>query len=96
MEIFAWIGALFLGGCAVPQAWQSYRDGHSRGLNWGFLGSWFVGEVAMLIYILPMGDAALTFNYVLNFVLLLVMLRYKIWERSQSGFTRIEFTPRQL
>jgi uncharacterized protein with PQ loop repeat len=95
MEIFAWIGAIFLGGCALPQAWQSYREGHSRGLNWGFIGSWFIGEVSMLIYIVPMRDAALTFNYALNFVLLLIMLRYKVWERKPEILVEFHFTERQ-
>jgi uncharacterized protein with PQ loop repeat len=96
MEVFAWIGAIFLGGCALPQAWQSYREGHSRGLAWGFIGSWFIGEVSMLIYIVPMRDPALIFNYVLNFVLLLIMLRYKIWERKPQIEVEFSFTNRSL
>lgn len=99
MEIFGWIGAVFMGGCAIPQTWQSIKDGHTRGLNWGFLGSWFIGECAMLIYILPMNDLALSFNYVLNFVLLLIMLRYKVWERNDNKIREnleIHFSERHL
>ena len=96
MELFGWIGAVFMGGCAIPQAWQSIKDGHTRGLNWGFLGSWFIGECAMLIYILPMNDMALSFNYVLNFFLLLVMLRYKIVERKPNIVINFSYTQRNM
>lgn len=92
MEIFGWIGAIFLGGCALPQTWKSYRDGHSRGLDWGFLISWFIGELAMLIYIIPGRDPALIFNYLLNFSCLLVMLKFKIWERGEP--LKIKYTDR--
>lgn len=82
MEIIGWIGAVLFAICGLPQAIQCYRDGHSRGLNWGFLGCWLWGEILTIIYVWPKQDWPLLFNYFLNLVFLLVMVKFKIWERK--------------
>ena len=82
MDTIGWIGSLLFAICGFPQAWQCARDGHSRGLNWFFLGCWFGGEVLTIIYIYPKMDLPLLANYFANMGFLLVMLRYKIWERK--------------
>jgi uncharacterized protein with PQ loop repeat len=99
MDIFGWLGALLLGGSALPQTWQSIKDGHTRGLNWYFLGMWFFGEVCMIVYIIPKMDIALLANYLFNFVLLLIMIRYKIWERDDNKIQnslKIVYTERYI
>lgn len=94
MEAIGWIGSLLFAICALPQAIQCTKDGHARGLNWFFLIAWTGGELLTLIYIWPKQDWPLIANYVVNFVFLLIMLRYKISERP----AKIEFhyTARQL
>lgn len=82
MELIGWMGAVLFAICGLPQAVQCAREGHARGLNWFFLLAWFWGEVFTIIYVWPKADYPLLFNYFLNLVFLLVILRYKIWERN--------------
>ncbi len=82
MDTLGWIGAVFFAICGLPQAAQSVREGHSKGLNWFFLLAWFIGEVCTIVYVWPKADWPLLFNYLVNLVFLLIMLKYKIWERT--------------
>lgn len=82
MHILGWIGSLLFAICAIPQAWQSWRDGHSRGISSGFLLLWFSGEVLTLLYVASTLKAApLILNYVANLTCLLIIIRYKIRPR---------------
>lgn len=82
MELLGWIGAILFAICGLPQALQSYRDKHSRGLNWAFLLAWFFGEIFTLIYVYPKSDIPLLVNYSVNLVFLIVILWYKIFPRA--------------
>jgi len=82
METIGWIGSILFAICGLPQAIQCAKDGHSRGLNWFFLLCWLFGELFTLAYIIPKNDYPLIFNYILNLVFLVIMIRYKIWERD--------------
>ena len=81
-EILGWIGSILFAVCGAPQAWQCMRDGHSRGLNWFFLLAWLGGEILTILYVLPKMDLPLLANYFANLIFLLVMVRYKLWERK--------------
>ena len=81
MEIIGWLGSILFAICGFPQAIQSIREGHSKGLGWPFLLMWFFGELLTIIYIWPKSDWPLLFNYSMNMVFLIVIIRYKIWER---------------
>ena len=83
VEIIGWIGSVLFAFCGLPQAVACYRAGHSRGLAWGFLLAWFFGEILTIVYVFPKQDIPLLFNYGFNFLILLVIMRYKIWERAQ-------------
>jgi uncharacterized protein with PQ loop repeat len=96
LEVFGWIGAAGFAVCGIPQAYQSFKDGHTKGLNWGFLGTWSIGEICMLIYILPTGNLPLILNYVGNGICLAVMVWYKVFERKPAQRLNILFTPRSL
>ena len=72
-----WIGSVLLALCAIPLAWQSYKQKHSRGISSLFLAMWFAGELLTTLYILPKKDYPLLFNYGLNIVCLVVVIRYK-------------------
>jgi uncharacterized protein with PQ loop repeat len=81
-EITGWLGSGLFAICAIPQAWQSFKDGHSNGLNWFFLGAWFFGELFTIFYIWPDKNYPLLFNYTSNMALLLVMAFYKFFPRK--------------
>ena len=95
METIGWIGSMLFSICGFPQAVQCTRDGHARGLNWAYLLCWLGGEVFTLIYVLPMGNLPLSVNYLANLAFLVIMLRYKIWERNDTEI-QIKFTARQI
>lgn len=81
MQVIGWTGSILFALSGIPQAWTSYRQGHSRGLSPLFLGLWLAGEVLTLAYILPKLDWPLLFNYGFNLSCLIVILKYKIRER---------------
>lgn len=85
LEAIGWIGALCFAICAIPQAWQSYQNGTSDGINLGFLALWFTGEVLTLIYVLPSKSWPLVFNYVGNILALLVIIKFKLFPRRVRG-----------
>ena len=80
-EFFGWIGSALFAICGLPQALQSIKDGHSRGLNWFFILAWLGGEIFTIIYVWPKMDIPLLANYLINLIFLGIMLKYKIWER---------------
>jgi uncharacterized protein with PQ loop repeat len=84
METIGWIGSILFAICAIPQVLQCAKDGHARGLNSFFLGCWFFGELFTIVYIFPKGDMPLLFNYILNLFFVVIMIRYKIWERKEN------------
>ena len=81
LEVIGWIGSICFSLCALPQALLCLRQGHARGCDAGFLLLWFIGEVASLIYIIPQDVLPVLFNYIVNLLFLVVILRYKFWER---------------
>ena len=83
MEFIGWIGSFLLTFCAVPLAWQSYKDGHSFGINMTYLHMWLWGEVFTLFYVLAQPDilVPLVANYAFNIVLIIVILYYKVYPR---------------
>lgn len=82
MEIFGWIGSALFAMCGFPQAVQSAREGHSRGLSWLFLLMWFFGEIFTLIYVFPKMDIPLLTNYSVNMGFLIVIIYYKLFPRG--------------
>lgn len=84
IEMVGWVGNIPLALCAIPQAHQSYTNGHSRGINTKTLYLWFLGEFWCLIYVLYLLDAPLILNYATNFLALLVILYYHRYERDQD------------
>ena len=77
MEILGYLGAIFLGVCAFPEMIRTIKDGRCH-LGWPFLMMWYLGEVFMFIYIIPLRDMPLLFNYAFNILILSVMVVYKI------------------
>lgn len=82
MELIGWIGSIALAVCGVPQAYLSYKQGHSNGLSVALLVLWFGGEIFTLIYVLPQQDWPLLFNYSCNIISLIIICWYK-WKPRQ-------------
>ncbi len=83
LETIGWLGSILFAICGLPQAISCVKTGHAKGLDWGFLMAWFLGEVFTLMYIWPKSDYPLIFNYSLNLFFLVIILKYKIWERTE-------------
>lgn len=83
MVTIGWIGSILFSLCVLPQSMQCYRQGHARGVNSLFLWLWFWGEIFTTIYVVNVigPDGPLLFNYAANFLCLLVILKFKHWER---------------
>lgn len=84
MEFFGWISSTMLLLCGVPQAYKSFKDGHSRGISTAFLVLWTGGEFFGLAYILTMKDLSLPLltNYSFNAIMVSIMLFYKFFPRN--------------
>jgi len=81
-EIIGWIGSIAFAVCALPQVWDSYKKGHSKGLTWGFYILWVIGEIFTFLYVLPMGKAPMILNYGLNLIFLGIIGYYKVKPRK--------------
>ena len=82
LEIIGWIGSISFAVCGIPQAWKSYKQGHSRGMDSSFLLLWFLGEACMIVYTVQFNSVQLLFNYILNFTCLLFIIKFKVYERN--------------
>jgi len=79
MEAIGWIGSMLFAFCALPQMIMVVQQKHARGLSWGFLNMWFWGEIFCFIYVFnqPTLQIPLLTNYVINFIMLLIIIYYK-------------------
>ena len=83
MTIISWLGSICFALCGIPQAWQSYKQGHSNGLSYLFLGLWFMGEALTIVYVASeIGSVPLLVNYGCNFVCLVIVIRYRMFPRG--------------
>lgn len=85
MTYIGWLGSICFAVCGIPQAYKSYKEGHSNGSSIYFLLLWLMGEVMTIIYIIPKMDIPLLFNYSMNLSALVIILRYKLWRRHESS-----------
>ena len=79
MEILGILGTLILAVAGIPQLIRTLRDGHADGLSGMMVGGWVFGCFLLLIYALDKHseDYILIFNYGLNFLMALIMGKYK-------------------
>lgn len=84
LQYFAWTGSTLLSFCAFPQVVRCCLQGHAHGISWTFLLMWLIGEIFLLIYMLPKGDIPLIANYLLNIVFLAIIIRYKVKPRRPN------------
>lgn len=77
MELIGWIGSILLALCAIPLAWECFKQKHANGISNMFITMWMLGEILTFAYVLPKQDYPLLLNYSLNIACLLVVIRYK-------------------
>ena len=84
LELLGWIGSMLFAFCTLPQLIMVVKQKHAKGLSWGFLNMWFWGEVLCFFYVFcqPAWQIPLLANYVLNFVMLLVIIWYKFTSKD--------------
>jgi len=84
IEQIGWVSAVFFAICAIPQAIVSYKSGNSRGIASLMLWFWLIGEILAIIYVLGKHglDKPLLFNYTINILFIVIILKYKYWERK--------------
>jgi len=86
-ETFGYIGSMFLTINAVPELVRTIRDGRCH-IGWPMLVLWFLGEIFTTTYVMMLQDIPLLINYLFNFVVVTVMLLYKI----RQVYRQINFT----
>mgnify|MGYP007100173350 CR=1 FL=1 len=77
MDIIGFIGSFLLTFCGIPELIRTIKHNKCY-VGWTFLLMWFIGEVLMLIYVIPKNDLPLLLNYLFNSVLLSILVFYKI------------------
>lgn len=85
IESIGWLGGACFAVCGLPQALTCIRQGHSEGINGGFLTLWILGEVLTITYVLAgLGLVwPLILNYALNLVFVTVIAFYKLFPRPE-------------
>lgn len=83
VEILGWISAFAFVVYGLPQSIHCYRDGHARGLSATSLILWWIGEISIFAYVLLKHgwDWPLMSNYLANMIWLIIICKYKWWER---------------
>ena len=89
MEYIGWVGSIFLAICGLPQAYASWKQGHSNGISSGFLALWGFGEVLTLLYVIHKMDAPLLLNYFTNILSLSVIIFYKLNPKSELAVEKL-------
>lgn len=83
LNLIGWIGAICLAVSGIPQAYLSWKQGHSKGISSGLLWLWMIGITFTLVYVLfNLGFVAvLVLNYTLNIIFVGIIIKYKYWPR---------------
>lgn len=83
VDSFGWAGSILLSICSIPQAIQSYRQGHSEGLSAMMIWLWGLGMASALVYTSNNGDLPLSLNYGFNLVTVWAIIAwYKYFPRK--------------
>lgn len=84
IEIVGWVAGLLFAFCGAPQAYKSYKEGHSSGISSLLLWMWGSGELLMIVYVLGKHglDLPLLVNYIMNLFFVLIITKYKIFPKE--------------
>lgn len=87
MKLLSWIGSILLSLCALPQAYDSYKQKSSKGISWTFLLMWFFGELLTFLFVLSKKDMLqLICNYGLNIIFISIIIYYKVKDLKNDFF----------
>jgi uncharacterized protein with PQ loop repeat len=85
-KILGWVGSIIFALSAAPQAWITFKQGHTKGLSDSLLMMWFVGEIFSLKAM--SSETVLIWytiaNYICNLAFLLIIIYYRFYPREQS------------
>ena len=84
LEAIGWLGGICFAFSAIPQARLSHNQGHSKGISAMMLWLWFWGELLTSIYVIQKSgfeQLPLLFNYAVNFICLIIIIKFKIKPR---------------
>jgi uncharacterized protein with PQ loop repeat len=88
MKGIGYIGGLLLAVCGIPEAYKTIINKRCD-VGWGMLVLWFLGEVLMLVYSFWLADFPLIINYVSNFIIVSILLTFKLktmnWNPSDGA-----------
>lgn len=78
IETIGWFGSVCLALCALPQSIKSIKEGHSKGISFGFIWLWLFGEISMLAYVyLKIGlDLPILSESIFNTLFLVIIMKY--------------------
>ena len=80
MVLIGYIGGFLLAICGIPEAYKTILNKRCD-VGWGMLILWFLGEVLILCYSFWLIDFPLIINYTSNFLIVSILLTYKIKKR---------------
>ena len=86
-EVIGYIGSIFLTINAVPELVRTIQDKRCH-IGWPMLLLWFVGEIFMTTYAVMLWNIPLMMNYIFNFIVVVIMLLYKM----RQVYRQINFT----
>jgi hypothetical protein len=81
-----WLSTILLAACGVPLVVEALRSGKSNVNPW-FLWLWCLGELLGLVYCISLSSPPLIVNYSFNLSLILIVLRYRYFPRSNDEST---------
>jgi len=83
MELIGYIGSFLLTVNAIPELIRTINDQRCH-IGWPMLVLWFLGEIFMTIYANGLRNPPLILNYVFNFIVVIIMLGYKVHTMSRG------------
>lgn len=88
-DLLGWLGCLCFTLCGIPQAWKSYKDGHSLGMTQSFIFLWLGGEVFYIGgTLLKFGWVSwIMWNCIISIVVMLPIAYYRIRPRRRQLYT---------
>lgn len=77
-SLLGWASTFCLAVCGTPQAYKSWKEGHSEGMSWEMLLLWFAGEIFLVFYAGMDFNVPVLANGLLNTAIAGIIIFYKI------------------
>ena len=79
LTVLGWASTACLALGGIPQAYKTWKDGHSDGLSTGMLALWLSGELFLLAYVICTKDWPVAVNAGFNVLIAAYISWYKIY-----------------